>query len=979
MAKNGYPKNTKTRLSKTTRDELRQLFGDDEKNLYKLDQKLTTGISATRSGQMSIDRGRLNVIRDLSQKDADKLVGFVEKEEQRVAVSLKQASEQQNEPLLNLIDFYREELQSLYYDSSQNADSLIGGDKPLQKEYLPRLDLIIKNIKSDKVLTQFKQTEPLLALAEKIKQKLTERTSRVGKLKDVGRRLVKSDIAASVLAGAATKSPFAALAVFAYKNRPKKNEYARRADLRAKQQDIEERQTQAQRGANDAQHQSDKATDKAIARHKRKLGEEVAESKNTAMMSSTDISNATSTADDQLAVSGRTGVSTGLGKEDTGQIVKILNQHTSLLGKIYGVNAKALKIQEDQIAKQATAAEEKDLETQGGTASKLVGSGVSDEEKKEGGGLFSSLFNLATNFMGDKFGGITKLFKGGKGGLLRRVGGKALEVAKNSRVGKTATKLAEVGGEALGKVTGTASKLGGKLLGKGAEEAAMVAGKTAAKGAGKGALTAFIKKIVPKQVGKLAGKAVPFLGAGLAAGFTAWKLLQGDVKGAALEAAAAIPGAGILAAVASMARDIYHDYYGVQPEDDPEAGSRFTEVKDEVKSVANEELEKLGLKGKQENDQKEQKAQQEDAASQQQADQVDQQKNGKSESPKPSASSGGEGTPSPSAPPAPTGAPTATAPKDQPPAKGGFFSRLAKGALKVLQYTTPVGLAYTGAKMLYNSVRGTATKAQPIGSIDDTKKMIIRHEGIRYRPYKDSLGLWTVGVGHLIGNGRSLPPDMNREFSHEEVMSMFNQDYEHHERAAQQIAGYGRLNTNGKAALVDLTFNMGPKWISKFPNTAKALAAGDTEGAASGLENSLWYRQVGNRAPEIVSMIRAGAGPEGQPATDTAGTTQEASAAPAPTVGETPTGGGAPAAPGGAPSAAMSGDVTAQGRAAAIRDLGRPSAPIGGTAAGGGVTNIVQGGNTMMGGGGGGNAAQIIPAPIDREPTIRRILDGALS
>ena len=35
-------------------------------------------------------------------------------------------------------------------------------------------------------------------------------------------------------------------------------------------------------------------------------------------------------------------------------------------------------------------------------------------------------------------------------------------------------------------------------------------------------------------------------------------------------------------------------------------------------------------------------------------------------------------------------------------------------------------------------------------SEEDTKAMIIEHEGIRYEPYKDSVGLWTVGVGHLI-------------------------------------------------------------------------------------------------------------------------------------------------------------------------------------------------------------------------------------
>jgi lysozyme len=141
--------------------------------------------------------------------------------------------------------------------------------------------------------------------------------------------------------------------------------------------------------------------------------------------------------------------------------------------------------------------------------------------------------------------------------------------------------------------------------------------------------------------------------------------------------------------------------------------------------------------------------------------------------------------------------------------------------------------------------------------------MIKQHEGVRTKPYKDSLGLWTVGVGHLIGDGKSLPPEWNREFSMGEVDSLFAQDYKHHKEAAQKIPGYEQLNATGKAALTDLTFNMGPGWYKKWPNFTKALASGDTEGAARSLEDSKWYSQVGNRAAKIVAMIRNGGKGEG--------------------------------------------------------------------------------------------------------------------
>ena len=139
---------------------------------------------------------------------------------------------------------------------------------------------------------------------------------------------------------------------------------------------------------------------------------------------------------------------------------------------------------------------------------------------------------------------------------------------------------------------------------------------------------------------------------------------------------------------------------------------------------------------------------------------------------------------------------------------------------------------------------------------EQIKNMIIAHEGVRNRPYKDSLGLWTVGVGHLIGDGKTLPPEMNREFSNEEVMAMFEKDYAHHRSAAMNIPGFDKLDGKGQGALTDLTFNMGPSWISKWPKLKKQLEEGDTKSAAQNLEQSKWYGQVGNRAPTIVSLLR---------------------------------------------------------------------------------------------------------------------------
>ena len=159
------------------------------------------------------------------------------------------------------------------------------------------------------------------------------------------------------------------------------------------------------------------------------------------------------------------------------------------------------------------------------------------------------------------------------------------------------------------------------------------------------------------------------------------------------------------------------------------------------------------------------------------------------------------------------------------------------------------------ATPLSESEKGVLTSATKVSSADkDIKAMIIKHEGVRNKPYKDSVGLWTVGVGHLIGDGKTLPDDMDREFSDAEIAQMFEEDYEHHKKIAEKTPGYQKANRAGKGAMIDLAFNMG-YWWPKWPRTSKFLKAGDFVGAASELEDSKWYTQVGYRADTIVGLI----------------------------------------------------------------------------------------------------------------------------
>ena len=152
------------------------------------------------------------------------------------------------------------------------------------------------------------------------------------------------------------------------------------------------------------------------------------------------------------------------------------------------------------------------------------------------------------------------------------------------------------------------------------------------------------------------------------------------------------------------------------------------------------------------------------------------------------------------------------------------------------------------------SSAGSSNNKEQSGSTDDkfAKDMIKVHEGLRLDKYMDSRGFPTIGYGHLIEPGESMPDRISKQKADE----LFDEDYAHHKAAAMKIPGYSKANAMQKAALIDLTFNMGPAWANGFPAFKKAFAAGNYELAGNELVNSAWYGQVGRRAPTIVNLIK---------------------------------------------------------------------------------------------------------------------------
>jgi lysozyme len=146
--------------------------------------------------------------------------------------------------------------------------------------------------------------------------------------------------------------------------------------------------------------------------------------------------------------------------------------------------------------------------------------------------------------------------------------------------------------------------------------------------------------------------------------------------------------------------------------------------------------------------------------------------------------------------------------------------------------------------------------------INSLKEMLLRHEGKSLKPYRCPAGKLTIGIGHNI-DAKGLPQAINAYLSRKGAIteSMCNEllAADISSAYADCIRLYPAFTTfseNRQAALCDFMFNVGPGTAATFKNTNRAINSYDWERAAQGLENSLWYVQVGDRAPEIVRMIR---------------------------------------------------------------------------------------------------------------------------
>lgn len=130
------------------------------------------------------------------------------------------------------------------------------------------------------------------------------------------------------------------------------------------------------------------------------------------------------------------------------------------------------------------------------------------------------------------------------------------------------------------------------------------------------------------------------------------------------------------------------------------------------------------------------------------------------------------------------------------------------------------------------------------------KEMTKKFEGVSLKMYKCPAGKWTIGVGHNIEDN-GITEDMadyilERDLREAEI------------QVRTKFPTYYKLNEARQFVLVDLCFNIGINRFLTFKKMLAALVKGDYHTAAIEMQDSKWYRQVGNRGKILCEIMRKG-------------------------------------------------------------------------------------------------------------------------
>ncbi len=131
---------------------------------------------------------------------------------------------------------------------------------------------------------------------------------------------------------------------------------------------------------------------------------------------------------------------------------------------------------------------------------------------------------------------------------------------------------------------------------------------------------------------------------------------------------------------------------------------------------------------------------------------------------------------------------------------------------------------------------------------------IVDHEAVVLRRYKDSVGVWTIGVGHTAAAGEIDPARFKGKLTLEDALALFSRDLKKYEDRVNR-AVHIPVEQHEFDALVSFDFNTGAVHRATL---TKSLNAGNRKAAARQFMNWKKPREIIGRRKKEQTLFRSG-------------------------------------------------------------------------------------------------------------------------
>jgi lysozyme len=130
------------------------------------------------------------------------------------------------------------------------------------------------------------------------------------------------------------------------------------------------------------------------------------------------------------------------------------------------------------------------------------------------------------------------------------------------------------------------------------------------------------------------------------------------------------------------------------------------------------------------------------------------------------------------------------------------------------------------------------------------KGLLLKHEGMRTKPYRDTVGKLTIGVGRNLD-------DVG--ISDEEALYLLENDIARAKQAAdEELVWFEALDPVRQDVVLSMIFQLGLAGFRKFRRFKRAMDRNDYAMASKEMLESDWAKQVPKRAEELAEMMRTG-------------------------------------------------------------------------------------------------------------------------